>query len=358
MTSRIKGPAIFLAQFLRETPPYDSLANIGPWVASLGYNGVQIPGWDKRTIDVDRAAESRAYCDDYHATLQGMGLKITEFAGYLAGQVLAMHPAYEVLFQGFHPPGLTGAARTEWASGELRKCIKASANLGLRNIPTLSGGLAWHLNYPWPQRPPGLIEEAFRELARRWRPLLDLAADHGQVFGYELHPGSDIFDGATFEMFLEQVNDHPAACINYDPSHFVLQQLDYLAFIELYGKRISGFHVKDAEFRPSGRVGVYGGYQSWAGRAGRFRSLGDGQVDFGRVFTLLTEVGYDGWAVLEWECCVKSPEQGAAEGAPFITRHLIETATVAFDDFARSPSDAAFNRRVLGLESSRRDFSN
>jgi sugar phosphate isomerase/epimerase len=233
---------------------------------------------------------------------------------------------------------------------ELKKCIRASANLGLRNIPVLSGGFAWHLAYPWPQRPAGLIEECFTELSRRWRELLDLAHEHDCVFGYELHPGSDLFDGATFELFLEHTQDHPAACINYDPSHLLLQQLDYLEFIQLYGKRISGFHVKDAEFRPSGRVGVYGGYQPWTKRAGRFRSLGDGQVDFKRIFTLLTEAGFDGWAVLEWECCVKSPEQGAREGAPFISRHIIEATEVAFDDFAGGRSDAVTNRKILGLE--------
>jgi hypothetical protein len=100
-------------------------------------------------------------------------------------------------------------------------------------------------------------------------------------------------------------------------------------------------------------VGVYGGYQPWAKRAGRFRSLGDGQVDFKRVFTLLTEAGFDGWAVMEWECCVKSPEQGAVEGAPFIARHIIEAATVAFDDFAGDRSDPVTNRKILGLSESR-----
>ena len=180
--------------------------------------------------------------------------------------------------------------------------------------------------------------------------MLDFAQDHGCVFTYELHPGSDLFDGATFEMFLDQTDNHPAACINYDPSHFLLQQLDYLEFIRIYGERIKGFHVKDAEFRPSGRVGVYGGYQSWSGRASRFRSLGDGQVDFTQVFTLLTEAGYDGWAVMEWECAVKSPEQGAREGAPFIKKHIIESSDVAFDDFAGGHADMGANRRMLGLE--------
>jgi len=347
--SQIKGPAIFLAQFLRDYPPYDNLENIGQWVAGLGYKGVQIPAWDRRVLDLDRAADSKTFCDDYRGQLQELGLVPTELAPFLAGQMMAVHPAYEVGFEEFHPPGLSGDTLTEWAAGEIRKSILASHHMGLRNIPVLSGSFAWHMMYPFPQRPAGIIEEAFRELARRWRPLLDMAHEHGCVLGYELHPGSDIYDGATFEMFLEQTDDHPAAGINYDPSHFVLQALDYLQFIEIYADRISGFHVKDAEFRPTGRVGVYGGYQPWRGRASRFRSLGDGQVDFRRVFTLLTEAGYDGWAVLEWECCIKSPEQGAAEGAPFITQHLIDVAAVAFDDFAMGQVDQDKNRQMLGL---------
>ncbi len=349
MPLRIKGPAVFLAQFLRDEEPFNNLAGISKWFADLGYKGVQIPAWDRRVLDLDRAAESRAYCDDYSGKLAALGLEITELAGYLQGQVLAVHPAYAPGFAAFHPPDLEGPAVTSWAAGELRKCVRASANLGLRNIPVLSGGFAWHMAYPWPQRPAGLIDEAFAELVRRWLPLLDYAHEHGCVFGFELHPGSDLFDGATFETFLDHTGHHPAAGINYDPSHFLLQQLDYLDFIRLYGKRISGFHVKDAEFRPSGRVGVYGGYQPWTQRAGRFRSLGDGQVDFRRVFTLLTEAGFDGWAVMEWECCVKSPEQGAREGAPFIIRHIIEATDVAFDDFASGKSDRETNRKLLGL---------
>jgi sugar phosphate isomerase/epimerase len=346
----IKGPAIFLAQFLRNEAPFNELGSIARWAADKGYKGLQIPTWDRRVFDLDQAADSQAYCDDYRGTLAGLGLQVTELAAYLQGQVLAVHPAYEVMFEAFHPPGLRGAARTEWASEQLRKSVLAPVHMGTRYVPVLSGGFAWHMAYPWPQRPAGIIDEAFTELARRWRPLLDFAGEQGVAFTYELHPGSDVFDGATYERFLDCVDGHPAACLNYDPSHFVLQQLDYLEFIRLYGERIKGFHVKDAEFRPTGRVGVYGGYESWKGRAGRFRSLGDGQVDFRRVFTLLTEAGFDGWAVLEWECCVKSSEQGAAEGAEFIRRHLIEATEVAFDDFAGGASDRGRNRRILGLE--------
>jgi sugar phosphate isomerase/epimerase len=347
MTS-IQGPAIFLAQFVREHAPFNTLDAICRWAVALGYKGVQVPAWEEpRFIDLARAAESRAYCDDFRARLATYGVQLTELNGALAGQVLALHPAYTEAFQPFYPRGLDDRARTAWATEQLLKTVRAAAHLGTTCVPVVSGGFAWHMAYPWPQRPAGLIDEAFRELARRWRPILDLAEELGVTIGYELHPGSDLFDGHTFERFLAEVNDHPAACLNYDASHFVLQGLDYAAFIQLYGSRIRGFHVKDAEFRPDGRGGVYGGYQSWAGRAGRFRSPGDGQVDFKRVFTLLTEAGYRGWAVLEWECCVKSAEQGAREGAPFIARHLIEATAVAFDDFSKGEPA---NRRMLGLE--------
>ena len=347
--SKIKGPAIFLAQFMRDEEPYNSIENISKWAAGLGYKGVQIPAWDKRAIDLDKAAQSKAYCDDYKGKLKKAGVEATELAAHLQGQVIAMHPAYEIAFGGFYPKGLDLKAAGAWAKKEVEKVIKASANMGLKAIALFSGALVWHMMYPWPQRPAGLVDEAFSELARRWKPLLDLAHENGITLAYELHPGEDLHDGVTFEMFLEKVKNHPAAAINYDPSHFVLQALDYVEFIKIYGKRITAFHVKDAELRPSGRIGVYGGYQPWAKRAGRFRSLGDGQVDFKQVFTAMTEAGYRSWAVLEWECCVKSPEQGAAEGAPFIARHIIEAAEVAFDDFAGGKADVQTNRRILGL---------
>jgi sugar phosphate isomerase/epimerase len=203
--------------------------------------------------------------------------------------------------------------------------------------------------YPWPQRPAGLIETAFDELAARWRPILDAFDKVGVDLCYEIHPGEDLHDGVTFEMFLERVKNHARCNLLYDPSHFVLQQLDYLEFIDVYHERIKMFHVKDAEFRSTGRQGVYGGYQPWINRAGRFRSLGDGQVDFKAIFSKLTQYDFPGWAVLEWECCIKSGEQGAAEGAPFIQRHIIQAAGRAFDDFAGSGADQEANRRMLGL---------
>lgn len=347
----IKGPGIFLAQFMGEAAPFNSLESICKWAASLGFTGVQIPTWDARCIDLKKAAESKTYADEIKGIVEAAGLQITELSTHLQGQLVAVHPAYDVMFDGFAPENVRGnaKARTEWAVQQLQFAAKASANLGLNAHATFSGSLLWHTVYPWPQRPAGLVETAFTELANRWKPILDVFDTNGVDLCYEIHPGEDLHDGISYEMFLEKVNNHPRACLLYDPSHFVLQCLDYLSYIDHYHERIRMFHVKDAEFNASGKQGVYGGYQSWINRAGRFRSLGDGQVDFGAIFSKLAAYNYKGWAVMEWECAIKHPEMGAAEGAPFIKKHIIKVTDKAFDDFAGTGSDENFNRRILGI---------
>jgi sugar phosphate isomerase/epimerase len=348
----IKGPAIFLAQFAADSAPFNSLDSITKWAAGLGYKGVQIPSWDARLFDLKQAANSQSYCDDVRGTLQKNGAELSELSTHLQGQLVAVHPAYDSLFDGFAPASVHGnpKARQAWATEQVRLAAKASKNLGLKQHATFSGALAWPYLYPWPQRPPGLVEGAFDELARRWKPILDFFDENGVNACFEVHPGEDIHDGATFEMFLDRLKGHPRCNLLFDPSHFVLQQLDYLEYIDLYHERIKMFHVKDAEFNPTGRQGVYGGFQSWVNRAGRFRSLGDGQVDFRGIFSKLTQYGYDGWAVMEWECCLKDSEQGAREGAPFIARHIIQAAGRSFDDFAGASTYQAAIRRLLGLE--------
>ncbi|WP_417607263.1 sugar phosphate isomerase/epimerase family protein [Primorskyibacter flagellatus] len=352
MPTTMKGPALFLAQFAGDAAPNNSLEAITKWAAGLGYKGVQIPTFDARLFDLDKAADSQTYCDEVKGICTDAGVEITELSTHLQGQLVAVNPAYDTAFDAFAPASVHGnpKARQEWAVDQVTKAARVSRMLGLDVSVSFTGSLAFPFLYPWPQRPEGLIDEAFAELARRWKPILDVYDENGVDIGYEIHPGEDVFDGATYEMFLDALNGHTRARINYDPSHFLLQQMDYLAFIDIYHERICAYHVKDAEFNPDGRQGVYSGYQPWLNRAGRFRSLGDGQVDFAGIFSKLAQHGYDSWAVLEWECCLKSPEQGAAEGAPFIAHHIIETTDKAFDDFAGGETDMGALRKMLGIQ--------
>src|ERR1043166_7688119 len=294
----IKGPATFLAQFAGGAPPFNNLKSIAGWAAGLGFKGVQIPTWDARLFDLKKAAESQTYCDEVKGILAERGLQGTDLSTHLQGHLVAVHPAYDTAVDGFAAPEVRGkpAARAAWAVEQLKFAARASRRFGV-------------------------------------------------------HPGEDRRDGVTFEMFLERVGGHKRCNLLYDPSHFVLQQLDYLEYIDLYHERIRMFHVKDAEFNPTGRQGVYGGFQSWIDRAGRFRSLGDGQVNFKAIFSKLAQYDYPGWAVLEWECCIKHPEDGAREGAKFIAHHIIRTTEHAFDDFADAGTDQTANLQMLGIRS-------
>lgn len=348
----IKGPAIYLAQFVGDEAPFNTFKDICGWAASLGFKGVQIPAWDTRLIDVTKAAESKTYCDDLKGIAAEQGVEITELASHLQGQLVAVNPAFDDMLDAYAAPHVRGnpKARQEWAVQQVKASAIASRNLGLKSHVTFSGALAWPYFYPWPPRPAGLIKTAFEELARRWRPILDVHEENGIDACFELHPGEDLFDGTTFERFLEQVDNHSRCCIAYDPSHFRLQNLDYVGFIDVYHERIKAFHVKDAELRSTPKQGVYSGFSDWPDRAGRFRSLGDGDVDFRSIFSQLSVHNFDGWAVLEWECAIKDRFVGAKEGAEFIADHLIEVSSSTFDDFIDQGADVSAVNRALGLD--------
>jgi sugar phosphate isomerase/epimerase len=347
----IKGPAIFLAQFMGDEAPFNSLKGLCKWASDLHYKGIQIPTWESSLIDLNKAAKSKTYCDELKGIIGEYGLEITELSTHLQGQLVAVHPAYDIMFDSFAPPSCRNnpKKRTAWAIEQVKNAATASHNLGLNVHATFSGALLWHTAHPWPQRPEGLVEMGFAELANRWLPILNYYDEMGVDVCYEIHPGEDLHDGVTFERFLEATGNHNRVNILYDPSHFILQQLNYIEYIDHYHDFIKMFHVKDAEFNPTGKKGTFGGYQNWEDRAGRYRSPGDGQIDFKTIFSKLTQYGCDVWAVMEWECCIKSPEQGASEGAAFIKDHIIQATEKTFDDFAGSEIDKEQLRKILGL---------
>ena len=104
----IKGPAVFLAQFVDNQPPFNTLDGMCKWASDLGYKGIQIPTWESFLIDLDKAAESQDYCDELKGKVNSYGLEITELSTHLQGQLVAVHPAYDIMFDNFAPEALHG----------------------------------------------------------------------------------------------------------------------------------------------------------------------------------------------------------------------------------------------------------
>src|ERR1700709_1599495 len=163
----IKGPAIFLAQFIGDQEPFNNLSSICKWAKGHGYKGVQLPTNDSRFIDLQKAAESKTYADEIKGLVNSHGLEITELSTHLQGQLVAVNPVYDQLFDAFAPAEYHNnpKARQEWAVQQLKYAAKASQNLGLNAHATFSGALLWPMVYPWPQRPAGVVETGFKELA-------------------------------------------------------------------------------------------------------------------------------------------------------------------------------------------------
>jgi sugar phosphate isomerase/epimerase len=348
----IKGPGLFLAQFARDEAPHNSLESIARWAKDYGYAGIQVPCGDKRFFDLDKAYESETYCDEVKGRLADIGIVITELSSHYQGQMVSVHPAYDLMFDGQCPPEYKGnpEARRHWAADAVKKAARVSRRLGCTESVSFTGSLAWPYFYPYPQRPAGLIEDCFAEQGRRWKPILDEYEDEGVDLCFEIHPTEDTFDGDTFEMFLDAVGGHRRCNINYDASHFIKQGMDYLGFIDVFHERIKMFHVKDAEFNPTPKQGFLGGYKGWLERAARDRSLGHGQVDFKKIFSKMAQYDFAGWAVYEWECCLEHPEVAAKNGAKFIADHIIAVTDRVFDDFMATGADRNATRQLLGLK--------
>ena len=348
----MKGPGLFLAQFATDTPPHNTLAGIAKWAKDYGYKAIQIPTWDSRFFDLDRAYDSETYCDEIKGKLADIGIAISEFSTHFQGQMVSVHPAYDAMFDGQCPAAVRGnpEKRRLWAAEQVRKAARVSRRFGLTEHVTFTGSLAWPYFYPYPQRPAGLIEECFAEQGRRWKPILDVYRGERRR-PLLRNPSQRRRVRRRNLRHVSRRRRRPQALqhqLRRQPLHQAMHGLSRLH------RRLSRSHQdvprQGRRVQPDGEAGVYGGYKGWLERAGRDRSLGDGQVNFKAIFSKLAAYDFAGWAVYEWECCLQHPEVAARKGAKFIANHIIEVTDRVFDDFAATGADRATNLKLLGIK--------
>lgn len=303
--------------------------------AAMGFEGLEVAcGGDH--LDVQRAADDPAYATAQRYTAAAHGLQIVAISNHLVGQ--AVCDRIDARHRAILPARVWGDGDPEGvrqrAAEEMRLTARAAVNVGVTVVTGFTGSSIWHLAYSFPPVPPAWIDEGYNDFAKRWRPILDAFDQLGVDFALEVHPTEIAFDVASTERALAAIERHPRFCFNFDPSHFVYQNVDYVLFVRKFGDRIRNVHMKDCYVSPTPtEVGTYGGHVAFGDhrRSWNFRSLGRGSVKFEEIIRALNDVGYAGALSVEWEDTGMDREHGAAESCRFVKQINFKPSAFAFD---------------------------
>jgi sugar phosphate isomerase/epimerase len=312
--------------------PLDTLAERA---AAWGYDGLELACWGDH-FDVRRALAEADYCEELRDRLAGYGLAVWAISNHLVGQ--AVCDPVDERHRAIVPPRIWGDGDPEGvrrrAAAEMADTARAAARMGVGIVNGFTGSPIWHLLYAFPPVPDAMLDEGFRDFARRWTPILDVFAAEQVRFALEVHPTEIAFDLVTARRALEAVDGHPAFGFNYDPSHLAYQGADPVGFIDAFGSRIWHVHIKDVWWSPEPMpAGVFGGHLPFGhpDRAWDFRSPGRGRVPFEEVLRALNRAGYAGPLSVEWEDAGMDREHGAREARAFVARLDFPPSDTAFD---------------------------
>lgn len=323
---------------------------------SWGYDGLELAAWGDH-FDVARALAEPGYVKRHWEVLQDCGVVAFAVSNHLVGQCVcdrvdARHRAIvpDRVWGDGDPEGVRRRAAEEMkaTARAVRRFFDAAPPVvrdlhrrtGRVPVTGFTGSSIWPYVYDFPPTPPAAIEEGFKDFAARWGGILDVFDSVGVDFALEVHPTEIAFDLRTAERAVAAIGGHARFGFNFDPSHFVYQRADHLAFLRRFGARVFNVHVKDAWWSDAPtEIGVFGGHARFGadGRNWDFRSPGRGRIDFEAIVRLLGSVGYEGPLSVEWEDPMMDREHGAAEAARFVRALDFPRTSLAFD--------AAFERK-------------
>ena len=308
---------------------------------SFGYDGLELACWGDH-FEVDKADD--AYCDAKRKMLEQYGLKVFAISNHLVGQ--AVSDRIDERHKSILPPHVWGDGEPEGvkkrAGQEMIDTAIAAKRLGVSIVNGFTGSPIWHLNYSFPPASQKMIDDGFKEFAKRWKSILDAYQKIGVKFALEVHPTEIAFDIASARRALKAIDNHPAFGFNYDPSHFGYQGVDYIGFIHTFSEKIIHVHMKDVSWSEQPvEAGVFGGHTEFGtlGRYWDFRSPGRGNIDFEEIIRALNRIGYKGPLSVEWEDSGMDREHGAEEACRYIRALDFSPSQIAFD--AAFDSDSA-----------------
>ena len=300
-----------------------------------GYDGLEIACWGDH-LDVARGASDDAYLAERKQILADHGLAVYAISNHLTGQAVCDHPIDE-RHQGILPSRVWGDGEPEGvrqrAAEDMKDTARTAARLGVSTVVGFTGSSIWHTVAMFPPVPPAMIERGYSDFADRWNPILDVFDEVGVRFAHEVHPSEIAYDYWTTVRTLEAIARRPAFGLNFDPSHFVWQDLDPVGFLWDFRDRIYHVDCKESVKQLNGRNGRLGSHLPWADprRGWDFVSTGHGDVPWEACFRMLNAIEYDGPISIEWEDAGMDRLTGAPEALTFVKSLLFDPPTAAFD---------------------------
>ncbi|MEC8406323.1 MAG: sugar phosphate isomerase/epimerase family protein [Actinomycetota bacterium] len=301
-----------------------------------GYDGLEIACWGDH-FDIHRAVNEPGYVEERKEILASYNLKAWALANHLVGQAVCDNPIDE-RHQGILPERLWGDGDAEGvrqrAAEEMKDAARAAAKMGIPTVVGFTGSSIWHTVAMFPPVPAEMIERGYQDFADRWNPILDVFDDEGVRFAHEVHPSEIAYDYWTTKRSLEAIGHRPAFGVNFDPSHFMWQDLDPVGFLWDFQDRIYHVHLKESRKQLDGRNGRLGSHLPWADprRGWDFVSTGHGDVPWESIFRMLNFIGYEHSMSVEWEDAGMDRLTGGPEALEFVRKLTqIEPAEKAFD---------------------------
>ena len=301
-----------------------------------GYDGLEIACWGDH-FDIHRAVNEPGYVEERKEILASYNLKAWALANHLVGQAVCDNPIDE-RHQGILPERLWGDGDAEGvrqrAAEEMKDAARAAAKMGIPTVVGFTGSSIWHAVAMFPPVPAEMIERGYQDFADRWNPILDVFDEEGVRFAHEVHPSEIAYDYWTTKRSLEAIGHRPAFGLNFDPSHFMWQDLDPVGFLWDFQDRIYHVHLKESRKQLDGRNGRLGSHLPWADprRGWDFVSTGHGDVPWESIFRMLNFIGYEHSMSVEWEDAGMDRLTGGPEALEFVRKLTqIEPAEKAFD---------------------------